>query len=371
MSAPPLSFIPISVPRLGEEVEDLVLDVLRSGRLAQGKMVARFEELCATMAGTRHAVAVCNGTVALEAALSVLGLREGDEVITTPFTFAATLNAVLRAGATARFADIRSDFTLDPAQVGPLINSTTKAIIPVHLYGLMCDMDEITRIASRHDLHVIEDAAQAHGAEHKGRRAGSFGLGCFSFYATKNVTCGEGGVVTTNDDKVAEQLRIQRNQGMRARYEHIAVGQNLRMTEVQAAIGIPQLERLSALIEHRQRNAQLLSEIIESAGCGVTVPTTPQDRVHVWHQYTVLVPPECDRERVLTRLRESGIGADVYYPRLVWDHEAYRGAAGVARDSTPHAAVMARRCLSLPVHPSLTEQDVQRVGTALVEAVTA
>lgn len=360
--------IRISQPQLGPEVEALVLEVLRSGRLAQGPMVARFEELCAQMAGTRHAIAVCNGTVALEAALQAAGVGDGDEVITTPFTFAATLNAILRRGAVARFADITDDFTIDAEQVERLIGPRTRAVIPVHLYGLMAVMPPLAALTTTHSLALIEDAAQAHGAADSTHRAGGYGAGCFSFYATKNVTAGEGGCVVTDDDDLAASLRLLRNQGMRERYEYVAVGENWRMTDVAAAIAIPQLQRLEELNASRRRNAGVLSTLL-AADARLVLPREPAPRVHVWHQYTVLLPDNADRRRVVDRMDDAGVECGVYYPRLVWDHEAYRRHPLVAPDRTPVAQSVARRCLSLPIHPALQDGDLERVAVTLIAAL--
>jgi perosamine synthetase len=362
--------IRISAPQLGPDVEALVLSVLRSGHLAQGPMVERFEALCATMAGTSHAVAVSNGTVALDAALAVLDIRPGQEVITSPFTFAATINAILRSGADVRFADIRDDFTLDPESVATLIGPATAAIVPVHLYGLPCDMRPLMTLASRHGLAVIEDAAQAHGAEVDGRRAGSFGVGCFSFYATKNVTSGEGGCVTTDDAMLAERLRVIRNQGMRARYDYAMIGQNWRMTDIAAAVAIPQMERLDEIIRSRRANAAKLTSLLER-NPAVTTPSVPAGRGHVWHQYTVLLEPGIDRDRVASSMSSAGIDTGVYYPGLVWDHNAYRDLPTVHRGDTPVALECTTRCLSLPVHPGLSTSDIERVAEQLDRALNA
>jgi perosamine synthetase len=360
--------IRISEPQLGLEVETLVLHVLRSGRLAQGPMVQRFEELCAAMAGTKHAIAVANGTVALEAALQVAGVGPGDEVITTPFTFAATLNAILRKGAVARFADIGEDFTINPRAVEPLVGPRTRAIVPVHLYGLMADMTALSEIASRHSLAIIEDAAQAHGAAQGQRPAGSTGLGCFSFYATKNVTSGEGGCITTDDNDQAGALRVLRNQGMRRRYEHVMIGENLRMTEVAAAIAIPQMERLEAINGARRRNAEQLTALLAGED-RLVLPCTPPSHRHAWHQYTVLLAADADRDAVAAHMDDVGIECGVYYPRLVWDHEVYRRNTSVVSAPAPVAAAAARRCLSLPVHPGLEQSDIERIATELRAAL--
>lgn len=368
--APPLERIRISAPQLGPEVEALVLSVLRSGHLAQGPMVERFEALCTTMAGTAHAIAVTNGTVALDAALHVLDIGPGQEVITSPFTFAATINAILRSGAAVRFADICDDFTIDPASVAALIGPDTTALMPVHLYGLPADMQALTSLAAANRLAVVEDAAQAHGADIGGRRMGSFGVGCFSFYATKNVTSGEGGCVTTDDARLAERLRVARNQGMRGRYDYAMIGQNWRMTDVAAAIAIPQLERLDAINAARRANAASLTSLL-AATAEVTTPSEPAGRRHVWHQYTVLLDPGIDRDRAVGFMSAHGVDAGVYYPGLVWDHDAYRHHPNVHRDDTPKALGIASRCLSLPVHPGLSRGDLERVAETLAAAVRA
>jgi perosamine synthetase len=368
--APSRERIRISAPQLGADVEDLVLAVLRGGHLAQGPMVERFEALCAAMAGTAHAVAVSNGTVALDAALHILEIGPGQEVITSPFTFAATINAILRSGASVRFADIGEDFTIDPASVAALIGPATTALMPVHLYGLPADMPALTSLAAAHGLALVEDAAQAHGAEVGGRRAGSYGLGCFSFYATKNVTSGEGGCITTVDPTLAQRLRVLRNQGMRARYDYSIIGQNWRMTDVAAAIAIPQMEHLDAINASRRANAAVLTSLLRG-NASIATPRVPAGRGHVWHQYTVLLSPGVDRDRVVAFMSSRGVDAGVYYPTLVWDHDAYRHHHNVHHDDTPIARDAASRCLSLPVHPGLSAQDLERVAETLVAAVRA
>ncbi len=368
--APLQARVRISAPQLGPEVEDLVLAVLRSGHLAQGPMVERFEALCTVMAGTAHAVAVANGTVALDAALAVLDIGPGQEVITSPFTFAATINAILRSGASVRFADIGDDFTIDCGSVAALIRPATAAIMPVHLYGLPADMRALTSLAVSRGLAVVEDAAQAHGADVDGRRAGSFGTGCFSFYATKNVTSGEGGCVTTDDSMLAERLRALRNQGMRTRYDYAMIGQNWRMTDVAAAIAIPQMERLDEIITSRRRNAAELTSLLAGTPL-VTTPRVPAGRGHVWHQYTVLLDRGVDRDRVAASLSSDGVDAGVYYPGLVWDHDAYRDHPNVHRGDTPTARDYTSRCLSLPIHPGLSPGDLERVAAALDRALSA
>ncbi len=368
--APVETRIRISAPQLGPEVENLVLEVLRSGHLAQGPMVGHFEALCTEMARTGHAIAVANGTVALDAALAVLDIGPGQEVITSPFTFAATLNAILRSGACVRFADVREDFTIDPDSVAALIGPRTAAIMPVHLYGLPADMRPLMSLAAAHGLAIVEDAAQAHGADVEGRRVGSFGIGCFSFYATKNVTSGEGGCITTDDSRLAERLRALRNQGMRSRYDYAMIGQNWRMTDVAAAIAIPQMQHLDEIVRTRRRNAALLTSLIGNDS-EVTTPRVPEGRGHVWHQYTILLEPGIDRDHVAASMSSAGVDTGVYYPGLVWDHEAYRNHRNVHRDDTPLARECTARCLSLPVHPGLSRRDLERVADALDQALLA
>jgi perosamine synthetase len=354
--------IQISSVTLGGEVEALVLEVLRSGRLAQGPMVERLETEFAAQHGVRHAVAVNNGTTALVAAIQALGLRPGDEVITSPLSFVATLNAILEAGATVRFADIGADYCLDPSAVEALVSPQTKAIMPVHLFGLPADMVRLRAVAEAHGLALIEDAAQAHGARVGGQAVGSFGIGCFSLYATKNITSGEGGLITTNDDVIADQLRLLRNQGMRARYQYEIAGHNYRMTEMQAAIVIPQLARLPEINETRRANAAALTAGLGDIP-GLILPTVPAGREHVFHQYTVQVSDAAslDRDGLAKSMTEAGIATGVYYPRLMHDYDCYRGDPRVIVDETPVASRVVENVLSLPVHPALTAADLDRI----------
>jgi perosamine synthetase len=355
--------IPISAVSLGDDVEQLVIEVLRSGHLVQGPMVERLETEFAALCGVDHAVAVNSGTTALIAALDALSIGAGDEVITSAFTFVATLNAILESGATARFADIDPEtFNLDPASVASLVNARTAAIMPVHLYGLPAPMHDILDLAARDGLAVIEDAAQAHGAVEGGRAVGSFGTGCFSFYATKNIASGEGGMVTTSDAALADRVRILRNQGMRARYEYEMPGHNWRMTDLHAAIALPQLERIADLTDARRANAELLTTGL-AGRAGLVTPTVPHGRTHVFHQYTVRVQDgAATRAALAESLAEAGIGTGIYYPRLVHDYACYRSDPRVVTsDATPRADAATREVLSLPVHPALRAGDVERI----------
>jgi perosamine synthetase len=362
--------IPISVVDVRES-EPLVLEVIRSGVIAQGPMVKRFEEAFAEVVGVRHAVAVNNGTTSLVASLQVLDLQPGDEVITSPFTFVATLNAILEAGATARFADIREDdFAVDPAAVAATVGDRAKVLMPVHLYGQTADMDPLMAIARDRGLHVVEDSAQAHGATYNGTGAGAFGIGSFSFYATKNLTTGEGGMITTNDDTIADRLRVLRNQGMRQRYQYEMAGHNYRMTDLQAAVGIPQISRIDEIVEARKKNAARLTAGLGDVA-GITPPRELPGRSHVWHQYTVLLDDAIDRDRVVADLAEAGVGAGIYYPRTVFDYDCYRNDDRVVIEDYPVAESVARRCLSLPVHQHLTDDQLDTIVESVRRALGA
>ncbi|MCP4958943.1 MAG: DegT/DnrJ/EryC1/StrS family aminotransferase [Actinomycetia bacterium] len=355
--------IPISKVELGPEEEAQVLEVLRSGHLAQGPKVAEFESRCAQLAGTQQAVAVNNGTTALVLAIEGLGLGPDDEVITSPFTFSATINAILESGATVRFGDIGDDYNLDPTTTLSLIGGATRAIMPVHLYGQTADMETFRKLAAEHGLPLIEDAAQAHGATtSSGARAGSFGLGCFSFYATKNVMCGEGGVITLDDHDLADRLRILRNQGMRSRYDYVVPGHNYRMTDLVAAIALPQFDQLEARVERRRHNAARLNAGLDGIS-GVVLPRTAPGRGHVWHQYTIRLSSAArlNREELAAVLSEADIGHGFYYPRAVYDYECYRSHPRVVIDGSPRAEEAAASVISLPVHPLLTDQDLDLI----------
>jgi perosamine synthetase len=354
--------IPISRPQIGEAEKQAVLEVLDSGMLAQGKRVAQLEEQFAELCGTRYAVATSSGTTALYLALLVHDVGSGDEVITTPFTFIATANSVLFVGAKPVFVDIEEEtFNIDPASIEAAITPRTRAIIPVHLYGYVCDMDAIMDIAQRHDLLVIEDAAQAVGATYKGKPAGSFGTGCFSLYATKNVTSGEGGMITTDDEWLAEQCRLLRNHGMRKRYHYEFLGYNLRMTDLHAAIGVAQMARWKAFTAKRRANAAYLSERITS----VITPKVRDGYEHVWHQYTVRVKDGTDRDAAVQQLREAGVGTGIFYPIPAHQHRYMRDIVGEV--SLPVAEQLAQEVISLPVHPGLTQADLDTIVGAVNE----
>ncbi|WP_373692810.1 DegT/DnrJ/EryC1/StrS family aminotransferase [Agromyces silvae] len=347
------------------------METLRSGGIAQGRRVAELETRFADLVGVEHAIAVNNGTTSLVAALSVLDLEPGDEVVTSPFTFVATLNAILEAGATARFADIsEDDFNVTAASLAERLTPRTRALMPVHLYGQIAAMDEISAIAEANDLAIVEDAAQAHGARLGDRGAGTYGTGSFSFYATKNLTTGEGGIITTNDAAVADRLRVLRNQGMRDRYQYVAAGHNWRMTDLQAAVGIPQLAGYDDVVARRQEHARRLSEGLSGVP-GIVVPRELAGRRHVWHQYTIRVTEAAavGRDEFVTKLAERGVGAGIYYPKLVHDYEPYRDRPDVIVEATPVAERVVQQVVSLPVHTHLSPDDLDRIVDAVASVV--
>ncbi len=359
--------IPISKVEIDEEIENEVLSVLRSGSIAQGPKVKELEDLFASMMGIRNVVAVNNGTTALVAALELMDVSDGDEVITSPFTFVATVNAILRTGATIRFADISSeDFNVSPVDIERKINNNTKILVPVHLYGQMADMNSISKLADKNKLRVIEDAAQSHLARQGRMYAGYVDIGCFSLYATKNITSAEGGLITTNDDTLAEKLRILRNQGMRNRYEYVMSGNNYRLTDVHAAICMPQLRRYPDIVLRRRKNAERLANELSNLNW-ITVPKVMPDREHVWHQFTILIDSDfrLSRGQVSELLSDRGVATGAYYPKTIQEYDCFKSHPQIACDSTPIAKDIASRCLSLPVHPGLTSEDISHIINSL------
>lgn len=351
--------ISISSPQFGDEELMLIREVLDSGIIAQGPKVAQFEAEFAKLAGTAHAVAVSSGTAALHLALLAHGIGEGDEVITSPFTFIASANSVLYTGARPVFVDIQADtFNIDPALIEAAITPRTKAIMPVHLYGLMADMDAIMDIAQRHNLAVIEDSAQAHGATYKGKAAGGFGTGCFSLYATKNMTSAEGGMVTSNDPDVAERVKILRAHGSKVRYYHDVLGFNFRMTDLHAAVGLAQLAKLCDFNERRRQNAEFLNQHLT----GVVTPTVPDGYEHVWHQYTVRLV-DGDRDAAVQKLTQAGVGTGVFYPVPVYRQKLYQDLGYT--DHLPVTEMVTEQVFSLPVHPKLTPSDLETIVDAV------
>ena len=347
--------IPIAQPLMGEEEKEAILAVLESGMLAQGPKVKEFERAFADMCGMRHAVATSSGTTALHLALLAHGIGPGDEVVTSPFTFISSANSILFVGAQPVFVDIdESSYNIDPSLIEAKITPRTKALMPVHLFGNPCDMEAIMAIAARHRLIVIEDAAQAHGASINGKKVGSFGTGCFSFYPTKNITTAEGGMVTSDDDQVAERVRLLRSHGMKKRYYHNFLGYNFRMTDLQAALGLAQLAKLESFNEKRIANARYLTEHLRDV---IIVPQVRDGYRHVFHQYTIRV--KGDRDQIVEQLRERGVGTGIYYPLPVHKQPVYQELGYTGR--LPVAEEMSREVLSLPVHPALSQADLERI----------
>jgi perosamine synthetase len=352
------ALIPAARPIIGDEERAAVDAVLRSGMLAQGPEVAAFEsEFSAELGGGRPTAAVNSGTSGLHLGLLAAGIGPGDEVVVPSFTFAATANAVALAGATPVFADIEpASFNLDAASVESVVGPRTAAIMPVHLYGHPADMAALTAVAERHGLALFEDAAQAHGATIDGRQVGTFGrFAMFSLYPTKNMTSGEGGMVVSADEATDQRVRLLRNQGMARQYENEIAGFNARMTDLHAAIGRVQLRKLAGWTADRRRNAARLDAELE----GVLTPPVAAGVEHVYHQYTIRVAE--DRDGFARALREEfGVATGVYYPTPV-----HRLPSFGRTDDLPETERAAATVLSLPVHPSLTDSDLDRIVAAV------
>jgi len=348
--------IHMAKPQMGAEEKQAVMEVLDSGIIAQGPRVKAFEEGFAAMCGVKHAIATSSGTTALHLAMLAHGIGEGDEVITSAFTFIASANSALFTGARPVFVDIDPrTFNMDPAKIEAAITKKTKAILPVHLYGLSCDMDSIMKIAEKHGLAVIEDACQSHSAEYKGKKVGSMGTGTFSLYPTKNMTSAEGGMITTNDSTIDELCRVFRQHGMRVRYYHDMLGYNFRMTDIHAAIGLAQLQKLEKFNAQRRANAEFLSANLK----GVRTPFVPEGQTHVFHQYTIRVP-NGKRDALRTYLNENGVGSEVYYPVPIHKQNFYVKDLGY-NQSLPETEFATTEVLSLPVHPALSPSDLETI----------
>jgi len=354
--------IPIARPLIGQEEIDAVTKVMNSGVIAQGPKVEEFEQSFSEYTGCEYSVAVNSGTAALHAALISHGVGEGDEVITTPFSFIATANTVLYTGAKPVFADIDPDiYNVDPEKIREKITHKTKAIMPVHLYGHPAEMKTILEIAEDGNLAVIEDACQAHGARYNGKKVGSFGTGAFSFYPTKNMTTSEGGMLTTNDREIAEKAKMVRAHGSSQRYLHECLGFNLRMTDIAAAIGLVQLGKLDGFTSARQKNAELLTAGLRKVP-GISSPMIKTGCAHVFHQYTIRAEK---RDELAAFLKEKEIGTGIHYPIPIHKQPLYLELG--YPDSLPAAEKAASEVLSLPVHPSVSEADVQQIIAAVKE----
>ena len=350
--------IAIAQPFIGDAEKQAVMEVLDSGQLVQGAKVAAFEQAFAELHGVKHAIATTNGTTALTLALLACGVSAGDEVIIPSFTFAATATSVLSVNARPVFVDIEPEtFCINPTLIEAAITPRTKAIMPVHLYGHPANMPAIKAIADKHGLALVEDAAQAHGAAIDGQPIGGWGMAAFSFYPSKNMTTGEGGMVTTNDDKLARLGRMIRNHVMSEQYLHEVVGFNLRMTNILGAIGLVQVGRLPEWNERRIANAAYLSGAIRT----VRPPVVKSGYRHVFHQYTVVAPESADRDAMVKRLNERGVGTRVYYPIPVHAQPVFR-SMGYGDLDLPVTIDLTRRVFSLPVHPGLSQEDLEYIA---------
>jgi len=349
---------------LKSEIDAAIIEALGETRFILGPNVQAFEQETADYLGVKHAVSCASGTDALHLALRAAGIGEGDEVITSPFTFIATAEAIRYVGATPVFVDIDPlTLNIDSAQINAAVNARTRAIIPVHIFGQPADMDEILDIADQYDLKVIEDCAQSFGSRYRGSMTGAIGdVGAFSFFPSKNLGCyGDGGLVTTHSDEYAQQLKVYRNHGSSQPYHHDVIGYNSRLDELQAVILRIKLKHLADYNRNRRRVAETYNRLL--ADSPVETPALPQDRDHVFHQYTVLAD---NRDAIREHLLAQQIACAVYYPIPLHQQKAF---ADAPRVSLPVTESVATRCVSFPIFPEMTEQQVETVCQAVLEAV--
>lgn len=350
--------IPIAKPSIAQEEIEAVKSVLLTGNIAQSKKVEEFEKQFSDYIGTEYAISTSNGTTALHVALLSNGIGKGNEVITTSFTFVATANSVLFTGAKPVFVDIdQNSFNLDPSLIEDKITKKTKAIMPVHLYGQAADLKAINDLCEDHNLILIEDAAQAHGAKFDGKKVGSFGTGCFSFYPTKNMTTSEGGMITTNKKSVYEKARKFRNHGQEKRYYYDTLGFNFRMTDICAAIGICQLKKLDDFNKIRQNNAEFYSKKLSKLEY-LECPKTAPNKEHVFHQYTLRIK-DGRRDEVIQGLEKAGIGYGIYYPMPLHKQPLYIELG--YKDKLKETEKAADEVISIPVHPLLNKEETEHI----------
>jgi|YelNatPaOPRAMG01_1025707.scaffolds.fasta_scaffold14288_3 perosamine synthetase len=354
--------IRVSSPYITEDDIETVASVLRSGMLAFGKVGEEFEKALAGYLGVKHVVAVSNGTAALYLSLRALGVGPGDEVVVPDFTFFATASTAILSGATPVLVDIDLEtYTIDVEEVERSLTDRTKVIVPVHLYGHPADMDVLLSLSKERNLLILEDCAQALGSEYRGVKVGSIGhAGALSFYPTKNITTCEGGAVSSNSDSVADYVRLARNHGQRGRYYHVMLGWNMRMTDVQAALGISQLRRLNEMIEKRRRLAKLYLEELR----GVTYLRLPSEKPwakHTFNLFTVWVEGEGVRDKLASYLRENGVETAVHYPIPLHRQPALVNAKK-SPGCCPKSEEASRHVLSLPLHPGLRDEDICTVS---------
>jgi perosamine synthetase len=361
--------IPVAKPSLGAEEITAVSTVIQSGMLAQGPRVQEFEEAFSRYCNTLHGVAMNSGTAALHATLHALGIGPGDEVIVPSFTFFATASSVCMCGATPVFADVEEEsFNISPDSLKEQLTGKTKAVIGVHLFGQPFAVEPVAEICEERGISLIEDAAQAHGAVYHGKKAGSFGAaGCFSFYPTKNMTAGEGGMVTTNDPALSERMRRFINHGQAEKYLHTCIGYNFRLTDIGAAIGLAQLHKLDAFNAKRRETAAYYDDHIDRTG--IFLPEIAPGVKHVYHQYIIRVTDTCrlTRDQLAIALREKGIGTAIHYPIPLHKQPVFLEYAKESR--CPVADILAGEVLSLPVHPLVTDEERVYIAACINEVV--
>jgi len=358
--------IPINVPILGSEEVKAVNAVLKGGQLTSsarhgGKNVQEFEKLVSSFVKSKFVVAVNSGTAALQAALYALDIKKGDEVLLPSFTFVATANAVVSVGAKPVFVDVlKENYTLDPDDLRKKITKKSKAVIPVHLYGNVAFMDQITEIVNRHDLRIIEDAAQSLGSTFRNKHTGTFSdLGCYSLYPAKVVTAGEGGFIVTDNERLYKKLQMIRNHGMVNGYDTRVIGLNLRMPEINAAIAKAQMKKLEKFLNRRRRNAKILSKLISDLN--IHIPKERKGERVNWYLYTIATK---NRNKIMKKLNSAGIGAIAYYSTPVHKTPFYR-----KKINLPNTDWAASSVLSLPVHPQVTEQNLSLISKTMHRAL--
>lgn len=348
----------MACPCLGEEEKEAIGKIIDSGMIACGNITTEFENRFSAYVGVKHGIGTTSGTTALEVAIKALGLGQGDKILTTAYSFIASTNAILYAGATPIFADIKEEsFNIDPQDIDRIVskNPDIKALLIVHLFGKACDMDRIMELVKKHHLLLIEDCAQAHGCKWKGRTVGTFGdVAAYSFYPTKNMTTGEGGMVLTSNDDVAERARMLINHGMKIRYHHEIVGYNYRMTNLAASIGLCQLEKLKQMNKARQEHAKVYDEGISNTK--IILPK--KDQGHVYHQYTIRVVDEL-RNNFIRYLDQNQIGYGVFYPLTIPEQKCYENFAFLK--NYLHADIIKEQVVSIPVHPKLKREELDYV----------
>lgn len=366
-----ITVIRIATPIIDEEEKKAVIKVLESGKFVQGENVEKFENAFAKYTGSKYAIAVGSGTAALHLSLISLEIKNGHDVITPSFSFVSSANCALYCGAKPVFSDIRLDtFNIDVNDIRKKITPSTKVIVPVHLYGHPADMDEISEIATENDFYVVEDCAQANGAEYFGKKVGSLGdVGCFSFYPTKGMTTIEGGMIVTNNEEIAEKTRILRNIGQKGTYTHTELGYNYRMNEVEAAIGLCQLKKLNRWIKKRTKNARILTKNLQEIK-GIVTPTVLPKARHSFNYYTIRVKKDwkLTREEIIKEMLKRGVETKVYYPIPIHKQPLYikLGYTG----EYPNSESASDECLSLPINPKISVKDLEIISESLINILS-